>query len=74
MEDNFVAVKIFAIREKQSWLAEQEIYNLPRMEHPNILEFLGIDKKGENLQQEYYLITKFHEKGSFYFFYRFCYD
>lgn len=57
-----VAVKVFPLQDKQSWLAEQEIYRLARMDHPDILHFIGVDKKGDNLQAEYWLITAFHEK------------
>lgn len=59
-----VAVKIFPVQDKQSWISEQEIFKLPRMNHPDILQFIGVDKKGDNLQSEYWLITAYHEKGS----------
>ncbi|KAL0831813.1 hypothetical protein ABMA28_001344 [Loxostege sticticalis] len=59
-----VAVKVFPLQDKQSWLAEQEIYRLARMDHPDILHYIGVDKKGDNLQAEYWLITAYHEKGS----------
>ena len=36
-----VAVKIFPLQDKQSWFAEQEIYNLPQMSHENVLKFMG---------------------------------
>lgn len=57
-----VAVKVFPLQDKQSWLAEQEIYRLPQMDHPDILHYIGVDKKGDNLQAEYWLITAYHEK------------
>lgn len=60
MLDAVVAVKIMPFKEKASWLAEQEIYNLPHMKHDNILLFVGGEKHEENL----WLITEFHEKGS----------
>ncbi|KAK3106491.1 hypothetical protein FSP39_021009 [Pinctada imbricata] len=60
MEEHDVAVKIMPFKEKASWLAEQEIYNLPHMAHDNILLFVGAEKHEENL----WLITQFHEKGS----------
>lgn len=60
MLDAVVAVKIMPFKEKASWLAEQEIYNLPHMKHDNILLFIGGEKHEENL----WLITEFHEKGS----------
>ncbi|XP_045485152.1 activin receptor type-2A [Pieris rapae] len=59
-----VAVKVFPLQDKQSWLAEQEIYRLPRMDHPDILHYIGIDRTGDNLQAEYWLVTEYHEKGS----------
>lgn len=37
-----VAVKIFPLQDKQSWFAEQEIFNLPQMSHENILRFIGL--------------------------------
>jgi len=61
---DMVAVKIFPLQDKQSWFAEQEIYNLPQMNHENILKFMGVDKRGENLQVEFWLVTAFHEHGS----------
>ncbi|XP_061177449.1 activin receptor type-2B-like [Saccostrea echinata] len=60
MLNSVVAVKIMPFKEKASWLAEQEIYNLPHMRHDNILLFVGGEKHEENL----WLITEFHEKGS----------
>ena len=36
-----VAVKIFPLQDKQSWLAEQGIYSLPQMSHENVLKFIG---------------------------------
>jgi len=59
-----VAIKIFPLQDKQSWFAEQEIYNLPQMNHENILHFIGVDRRGENLQLEFWLVTAFHEHGS----------
>jgi len=64
LSNDMVAVKIFPLQDKQSWFAEQEIYNLPQMNHDNILKFMGVDKRGENLQVEFWLVTSFHEHGS----------
>lgn len=61
---DMVAVKIFPLQDKQSWFAEQEIYNLPQMAHENILSFLGIQTRGESLQMEFWLVSSFHEHGS----------
>jgi len=64
MMNDMVAVKIFPLQDKQSWLSEQEIYKLPQMVHENILKFMGIQTRGENLQMEFWLVTAFHEQGS----------
>ena len=45
-----------------SWQAEQDIYKLPRMEHDNILQFMGVVHTP--LKREYWLMTKFHSRGS----------
>lgn len=34
------------------------------MDHPNILQYFGVEKHGENLQVEFWLITAYHERGS----------
>jgi len=45
-------------------LSEQEIFKLPHMDHEDILQYIGVEKRGDNLQAEFWLITAFHEKGS----------
>jgi activin receptor type-2 len=52
------------LQDKQSWLSEQEIFKLPHMDHEDILQYIGVEKRGDNLQAEFWLITAFHEKGS----------
>lgn len=59
-----VAVKIFPPQDKNSWLVEQEIYKLPQMKNENILSFVGVERRGEGLLAEYWLITAYHERGS----------
>ena len=59
--DKFVAVKVFPLQQKQSWVLEQEIYKLPRMSHENILKFIGVC---ETPGHEFWLMTEFHEKGN----------
>lgn len=34
------------------------------MEHSNVLKFIGVEKRGTNLQSEFWLITAYHERGS----------
>lgn len=60
----YVAVKIFPQQERQSWLTEQDIYNLPQMNHDNILRFIASEKREENPTIELWLLTEFHENGS----------
>ncbi|XP_065333154.1 activin receptor type-2A-like isoform X2 [Cloeon dipterum] len=62
--DAVVAVKIFPIQDKLSWVTEQEIFKLPHMDHENILSFYGAERRGDNLQAEFWLITAYHERGS----------
>ncbi|XP_034114847.1 LOW QUALITY PROTEIN: activin receptor type-2B [Drosophila sulfurigaster albostrigata] len=57
-----VAVKIFRMQEKESWTTENDIYKLPRMRHPNILEFLGVEKHLD--KPEYWLISTYQHNGS----------
>ena len=35
--DELMAVKIFPLHDKHSWLTEQDIYHLPQMSHENVL-------------------------------------
>ncbi|XP_043267796.1 activin receptor type-2A-like [Venturia canescens] len=62
--NDIVAVKVFPVQDKQSWQTEQEIFKLAHMDHQNILNFIGVEKRGDNLQTEFWLITAYHEKGS----------
>lgn len=34
------------------------------MDHPNILQYIGVEKRGDNLAAEFWLITAYHERGS----------
>ena len=61
-----VAVKIFPLADKQSWITEQEIYSLPALKHDNILRFIGAEKRGDSLSMELWLVTEYHPLGSLY--------
>ncbi|XKL67279.1 hypothetical protein PGB90_002770 [Kerria lacca] len=63
-KSEILAVKVFPLKEKQSWLTEQEIYKLPQMNHDNILQFIAAEKHVVDQNVEYWLITAFHELGS----------
>lgn len=58
-----VAVKVFPASNKNSWLTEQEIFKLAHMKHPNILEFVGSEKRTDQ-QTVFWLITSYHSLGS----------
>uniref|UniRef100_A0A8C8VVG9 Serine/threonine-protein kinase receptor n=1 Tax=Peromyscus maniculatus bairdii TaxID=230844 RepID=A0A8C8VVG9_PERMB len=62
--NDFVAVKIFPLQDKQSWQSEREIFSTPGMRHENLLQFIAAEKRGSNLEVELWLITAFHDKGS----------
>lgn len=63
-DETEVAVKIFLMQEKQSWVTEQDVFKLPGMNHPNILKFIGAEKHTEKIQAEYWLVTAYHNHGS----------
>ena len=60
-----VAVKIFqqSQQDRNSWNVEREIFELPRMEHDNILKFMGVDIKDMGGRTEDWLMTKFLDRG-----------
>ncbi|CAJ1078516.1 activin receptor type-2A isoform X2 [Xyrichtys novacula] len=62
--DQYVAVKIFPIQDKQSWQNEYEMFNMVGMKHENLLHFIGAERRGSHLDMELWLITTYHEKGS----------
>ncbi|KAF7207220.1 transcript variant X1 [Nothobranchius furzeri] len=62
--NEYVAVKIFPIQDKLSWQNEYEIYSVSGMRHDNILQFIGVEKRNNNLDLELWLITAYHDKGS----------
>ncbi|EPY86841.1 hypothetical protein CB1_000295001 [Camelus ferus] len=62
--NDFVAVKIFPLQDKQSWQSEREIFSTPGMKHENLLQFIAAEKRGSNLEVELWLITAFHDKVS----------
>lgn len=61
-----VAVKICSASAQQVCLNEVEVYCLPGMKHPNIVEFLGARQQsdGESKLMEYWIFTTWHEMGN----------
>ncbi|XP_075941402.1 activin receptor type-2B-like [Anarhichas minor] len=64
MINEYVAVKIFPIQNKDSWVNETDVFITPGMRHENILRFIGAEKRGSHLEAELWLMTEFHERGS----------
>uniref|UniRef100_A0A3Q1FUX2 Serine/threonine-protein kinase receptor n=1 Tax=Acanthochromis polyacanthus TaxID=80966 RepID=A0A3Q1FUX2_9TELE len=64
MMNEYVAVKIFPIQNKESWQNERDVFMTPGMRHENILRYIGAEKRGNHLEAELWLITEFHERGS----------
>jgi serine/threonine protein kinase len=67
MGESMVAVKVFPVQDKQSFSNEKDIYNIPQLnEHPNVLNFIGAERRGEGLTMELWLISEYHDYGSLY--------
>ena len=57
-----VAVKVFPVHGRQSWMSEQLFYALPRVSDcPNILQFIGAESRDA---AGLWLITEYHDVGS----------
>ncbi|KAI3355562.1 hypothetical protein L3Q82_018387, partial [Scortum barcoo] len=64
MMNEYMAVKIFPIQNKESWQNERDVFTTPGMRHENILRYIAAEKRGSHLEAELWLITEFHERGS----------
>uniref|UniRef100_UPI003AAFFFC6 activin receptor type-2B-like n=1 Tax=Centroberyx gerrardi TaxID=166262 RepID=UPI003AAFFFC6 len=65
MMNEYVAVKIFPVQDKDSWQNEKDVFSTPGMRHQNILRYIGAERRGgSHLESELWLITEFHERGS----------
>jgi len=57
-----VAVKVFPLHGRQSWMSEQRFYALPRVSDcANILRFIGAESRDD---AGLWLITEYHDVGS----------
>ncbi|XP_075243301.1 TGF-beta receptor type-2-like [Convolutriloba macropyga] len=64
MGEDEVAIKVFYVSDRPSWLKEVEIYSLPPVQtHPNILKFLAADDQGPE-GGGCWLVTEYHQRGS----------
>lgn len=50
------------LQDKLSWQNEYEMYSVSGMKHENILHFIGVEKRNNNLDLELWLITAYHDK------------
>uniref|UniRef100_A0A4W5PZ67 Serine/threonine-protein kinase receptor n=1 Tax=Hucho hucho TaxID=62062 RepID=A0A4W5PZ67_9TELE len=64
MMNEYVAVKVFPIQDKQSWMNERDVFLTPGMKHENLLRYIAAEKRGTNLEMELWLISEFHQRGS----------
>lgn len=62
--DNLVAVKVFAMQDRNSWQTEKDVFSLPQMKHNNLLNYLGAERRGEGIDTVYWLVTEYHPNGS----------
>ncbi|KAM4718110.1 activin receptor type-2B [Anableps anableps] len=62
--NEYVAVKIFPIQNKESWQNERDVFLTPGMRHENILRFIAAESRGSHPESELWLISEFHERGS----------
>lgn len=49
-------------QDKLSWQNERDIFSTPGMKHDNLLRYIAAEKRGSNLETEFWLITEFHER------------
>ncbi|XP_043961035.1 activin receptor type-2B-like isoform X2 [Gambusia affinis] len=62
--NEYVAVKIFASQNQESWQNERDVFLTPGMRHHNILRFIAAERRGSLPESELWLISEFHERGS----------
>ena len=66
LDDQTVAVKIFPSNHKQYFINELDIYQLPLMEHPSILQFYGAEERksiNNPLSSKCYLVLSYASNG-----------
>ncbi|XP_014674410.1 PREDICTED: activin receptor type-2A-like [Priapulus caudatus] len=64
MGEEYVAVKLFPLHDRNSWTQELNIFRLPQMSHANVVRFVGVHSCCYNQQTELWLVTSFYEIGS----------
>ena len=64
LHEDMVACKILCFKEAKSWENERMLYSLPSTAHPNILEYIGSEQKGQGYEAQYLMILKYCPLGS----------
>jgi len=64
LHGEIVACKILSFKDAPSWRNEQLLYSLPSTAHPNILEYIGSDQKGQGYETQYLMVLKYCPLGS----------
>jgi len=64
LRGEIVACKILSFKDAPSWRNEQLLYSLPSTAHPNILEYIGSDQKGQGYEAQYLMVLKYCPLGS----------
>lgn len=62
----FVAVKVFQLQNRPSFLTERDMYRLPGMRHDNLLSFLGAEQLGDGLDVSLRIVSEYCANGSIY--------
>jgi len=68
LHEEMVACKILSFKETNSWENEQMLYRLPSTAHPNILEYIGSEQKGQGYETQYLMVLKYCPLGSLSFY------
>ena len=66
--EQYVAVKVFASKDEQSWAREVEIYQTAMLRHTNILGFIAADNNDNGAWTQLWLVTDYCEFGSLFDF------
>ena len=64
LHEEIVACKILSFKEAKSWENERMLYCLSSTAHPNILEYIGSEQKGQGYEAQYLMVLKYCPQGS----------
>ena len=64
LHEEMVACKILCFKEAKSWENERMLYSLSSTAHPNILEYIGSEQKGQGYEAQYLMVLKYCPQGS----------